>query len=169
MKFLEIIFILLPFLVASSCQTINLRNPASRNISARNSLSCSSFFDFESASQKIVELTNEYRVQNGRKPLENKIDLEEFAASWSEQMARTNNFNHRSEILLPGYRSAAENIAYFSFIQNQSAFGVAQQLVDQWINSPGHRQNMLDNSSKYIGAGVFCVGNGVYGTQNFGS
>jgi uncharacterized protein YkwD len=55
------------------------------------------------------------------------------------------------------FARAAENIAL-----GQTS---AQQVVSDWMNSPGHRRNILDPNLKDLGVGYF---NG-YWTQNFGT
>lgn len=55
------------------------------------------------------------------------------------------------------YRSAAENIA-----QGQRT---AQQVVNSWMNSSGHRQNILNRNFTHVGVGL--DKNGHYWTQMF--
>ena len=45
---------------------------------------------------------------------------------------------------------------------------MARQLVDGWMESPGHRKNILDVDSRKLGVGVY-VNDWVYATQNFSS
>lgn len=136
--------------------------------SSSYSSNCNSQFDVGRAQRKVVELTNRFRAQNKLPPLLFDRVLEDLAAEWSKTMARTDRFQHRRNILLPGFYAAAENIAQYSFFREQKPDIVAKQLVDQWIESPGHRANMLGRYTA-LGAGIYCIRDEVYGTQNFGS
>ena len=55
------------------------------------------------------------------------------------------------------YRSAGENIAY--------GYSTPQAVVNAWMNSSGHRANILNSSYKQIGVGYVAKGN--YCTQMF--
>jgi uncharacterized protein YkwD len=55
------------------------------------------------------------------------------------------------------YRSAGENIAY--------GYRTPSDVVTGWMNSPGHRANILNGSFKQIGVGYVADGN--YWTQMF--
>jgi uncharacterized protein YkwD len=76
-----------------------------------------------------------------------------------------------SRLLAAGYNFswAAENIAASS-----SASFSAQSVVNMWMNSPGHRQNMLSENAVHIGVGFSYVGDGdagdldAYYTADFG-
>ena len=58
------------------------------------------------------------------------------------------------------YSSAGENIA-----AGQSS---PQNVMDSWMNSPGHRKNILNPDFEYIGVGLARGGsNGIYWAQEF--
>ena len=69
----------------------------------------------------------------------------------------------RSAFPNSGASAAAENVAMFS----GGGGDVAQRLVDMWINSPGHRANML-GGYRTFGAGYAKGWAGNFGTQIFG-
>lgn len=120
--------------------------------------------DFE---KQVVDLTNAERAKEGLKPLEMHSPLMEVAQAKSEDMAKNNYFSHTSptygspfdQIKSAGisYRSAGENIA-----QGQRT---PQQVVQAWMESPGHRQNIMNANYTHIGVGF--VENGYYWTQQF--
>ena len=123
-----------------------------------------SFSQFE---QQVVDLTNAERTKAGLKPLQIYAPLMAVARDKSEDMARNNYFSHTSptygspfdQMRSAGisYRAAGENIA-----QGQRS---PQQVVQAWMDSPGHRQNILNPSFTHIGVGF--VENGYYWTQQF--
>jgi uncharacterized protein YkwD len=90
----------------------------------------------------IIEYTNEYRAKNGKPPLKASRRLMGTARLQSWHMTRRG--------MAHGYTSgwSGENIA-----QGQSS---AREAVNAWINSSGHRANMLGNW-KYIGVGGYNV------------
>jgi uncharacterized protein YkwD len=58
------------------------------------------------------------------------------------------------------YRAAGENLAY--------GFATPADVVTAWMNSPSHRQNILDPDFSYIGIGYFVKENGsIYVSQLF--
>lgn len=57
------------------------------------------------------------------------------------------------------YRTAGENIAY--------GYSTPEQVVKGWMNSEGHRKNILSDSFKKIGIGCYKSGNTLYWSQFF--
>ena len=117
--------------------------------------------------QEVVRLVNAQRAQNGLKPLAENWELSRVARYKSEDMARSRYFSHESPTYGSpyqmmrafgiSYRSAGENIAYG---QRTPA-----AVVSAWMNSSGHRANILSSSYTQIGVGYYESGN--YWTQMF--
>jgi uncharacterized protein YkwD len=108
--------------------------------------------DFEA---RVVELTNKFRVANGRDPLEVRDNLMDTARKSSDIMDARNNLKH-------GYTSGwmGENIAMGQ--------RTPEEVVQGWIDSPGHRANMLNPDFKAIGVGDSSDKSGsIYWTQQF--
>lgn len=115
----------------------------------------------------VVELVNEHRASYGLSPLTLSEDLCVKARIKSKDMADNNYFSHNSptygspfdmmKALGISYRSAAENIA-----MGQTT---PAAVVTAWMNSQGHRENIL--SEKYTTIGVGYVADGNYWTQWF--
>jgi len=120
--------------------------------------------EFES---QVVELTNQERANHGLEPLEIDPQLSEVAEAKSNDMAENGYFSHNSPTYGSpfdmmhsfgvDYQTAGENIA-----RGQST---AQQVVDGWMNSPGHRANILSPDFTHIGVGYDEDGN--FWTQQF--
>ena len=123
----------------------------------------------------IVEGTNRFRADHGLPPLQHDLHLRRFARSRSEDMARRQYFSHTE----PGgkgvfdlmraagitFRYGAENI---HMSRGLKADQVAQTALKGWINSPGHRANMLAKRPTLIGVGVAQALTGAYySTQVF--
>ncbi len=121
---------------------------------------------------QVVALTNQERVANGCKALTVDSKLTASAQGHSTDMAAKGYFSHtgqdgrspfdRMKAAGYSYRLAAENIA--------AGQRTPQAVVTAWMNSSGHRANILNCSLTEIGVGVASGGSyGIYWTQNFGT
>jgi uncharacterized protein YkwD len=120
--------------------------------------------------QLIFELTNAFRAANSLSKLTWNDKLAGAARSHSQDMADRNFFDHinpdgkgptdRAEALGYSWKAYAENIS--------SGYQNAVSAVDGWINSPGHRGNLLTTTCNEIGVGWIESGES-YGTQDFGN
>ncbi len=116
---------------------------------------------------EVIRLVNEVRVKNGLNALQADWELSRVARYKSQDMKDNNYFSHTSPVYGSpftmiknfgiSYRSAAENIA-----RGQTT---PQAVVNAWMNSSGHRANILNDSYKKIGVGYVSSGN--YWTQMF--
>jgi uncharacterized protein YkwD len=120
-------------------------------------------------------LTNLHRVRNGLHPLRRDARLGAAAGAHSADMVARDYFGHFTpEGDGPGDRArasgypggAGENIA-------ANGIGSAFSLFDQWRNSSGHNQNMLNGFYRAAGFGIAPAfpgggGPGITGTQMFG-
>ncbi len=116
---------------------------------------------------EVIRLVNEARRQNGLPALTANWELSRVARYKSQDMRDKGYFSHNSptygtpfqmiQSFGLSYRSAGENIAY-----GQRS---AQAVFDTWMNSSGHRANILNASYTQIGVGYVAQGN--YWTQMF--
>ena len=116
---------------------------------------------------EVVRLVNAVRAENGLRPLAVNWELARVARYKSEDMVANRYFSHTSPTYgTPfqmirsfglSYRTAGENIAYG---QRTPA-----EVMDAWMNSSGHRANILNASYTQIGVG-YCA-DGRYWTQMF--
>ena len=116
---------------------------------------------------EVIRLVNDIRSQNGLKPLAANWELSRVARYKSQDMVDKKYFSHTSPTYGSPfdmmhsfgitYRAAGENIAYGQ--------RTPQEVVDAWMNSSGHRANILNASYTQIGVGY--VSNGNYWTQMF--
>lgn len=116
---------------------------------------------------QVVKLVNEIRANYGLSPLTQNWQLSRVARYKSQDMADNNYFSHTSPTYGTPfqmmkqfgitYRSAGENIA--------QGYSTAQAVVNAWMNSPGHRANILNSSYTQIGVGY--VSDGHHWTQMF--
>jgi uncharacterized YkwD family protein/spore coat assembly protein SafA len=124
----------------------------------------------KSFESQVLQLTNQERANNGLKPLATDWQLSRVASYKSADMRDKNYFSHTSPTYGDHFRmmksfgitnrSAAENIAAGQ--QTPSA------VVQSWMNSQAHRQNILNPSFTHMGSGYASGGSyGHYWTQMF--
>ena len=109
--------------------------------------------------------TNAARAAHGLAPLTANAGLTDVAIGWSGTQAAQNRMYHNPTVAgqIPGgWAHYGENV-----LQNY-AHATPQQLVDQWMASPGHRLNMLHPGHTAMGVGVAVAADGkLYATQVF--
>lgn len=120
--------------------------------------------------KEILDLTNSFRARNGLSALSWSEAASTSAKLHSEDMAKNNYFNHTGlNGSTPGDRMKAQGISYRSNGENIiGGYGNALFSSNGWMNSSGHRSNMLNKSFTYLGVGYALGGTyGNYATQNF--
>ncbi len=121
---------------------------------------------------EVVDRTNAERARHGLPPFTVDARLTAAAQAHSADMVRRVFFAHESpdgrqvwdRVVAVGYayRKVAENIA--------AGQRTADEVVSGWMDSPGHRANILDRDLTQIGVGRVEGGSyGVYWTQVFGT
>ncbi|MCZ1012481.1 CAP domain-containing protein [Streptomyces lydicus] len=119
--------------------------------------------------QKIVELVNAQRAQHGCGPLTVDSHLQAAAQAHSDDMAARNYYEHNTpEGVDPGTRMTKAGFAWSSWAENifKSPKDPATAMKG-WMESPGHRDNILNCSYKSTGVGVNLSANGPWWTQDF--
>lgn len=117
--------------------------------------------------KEVVRLVNEIRVKNGLKTLTENWELSRMARYKSQDMHDLKYFSHTT----PTYGSPFDMMKSFGFTYRTAGENIAmgyktpQAVVDAWMNSPGHRANILNASYTQIGVGY--VASGSYWTQEF--
>jgi uncharacterized protein YkwD len=107
-------------------------------------------------SQQVLDLVNATRSYYGLAPLQQKFGLSYLAAKRSNDMAQNQYFSHNDLYgRTPEDRFRAEGIS-FRYGGENIAYGqtTPYQVVQDWMNSPGHRANILDPNYQYLGVGV---------------
>lgn len=107
--------------------------------------------------EAVIELTNKERANYGLPPLEENHLLNMIAASRAQDMLEKQYFAHVSPIgeqasdiartVGYAYKIIAENIGSGDYSTNQ-------KIVDGWMQSPGHRNNILSTEVREIGVAV---------------
>lgn len=105
--------------------------------------------------KEVFDLINKQRTNNGLPALKNDSEVQRIARIKAQDMVDNNYFSHNSptygspfdmlKSFKVSYKTAGENIAANS--SNSSA-------VTAWMNSSGHKANILNSSFNYTGIGV---------------
>lgn len=117
--------------------------------------------------EKVAELVNDIRVKNGLGKLTLNWELSRVARYKSQDMHDRKYFSHTS----PTYGSPFDMIKNFGISYRSAGENIAQgyktpdAVVNGWMNSSGHRANILNASYTQIGVGYVSDGN--YWTQMF--
>lgn len=115
---------------------------------------------------------NEIRQQQGLEPLKYNEQLAQVARDYSQKMAEQNFFEHTS----PQGDTVADRVSgagIFYFVVGENLFmgtnlpDPASMAVEGWMESPGHRDNILREEYRETGIGVWQQGNTYYFTQLF--
>lgn len=117
--------------------------------------------------QKVVELTNQERAKQGLPALKVDAELSKVAKEKSRDMQANNYFDHNS----PTYGSPFDMMKQFGIEYSSAGENIAmgqptpEEVVQAWMNSEGHRKNIMNSNYTHIGVGY--VENGHYWTQQF--
>lgn len=119
---------------------------------------------------EVVRLVNIERSKKGLQPLKNNWQLSRVARYKSQDMATKGYFSHTS----PTYGSPFKMMESFGIRFSSAGENIAkgqtspQSVMNSWMNSPGHRSNILSPSYMEIGVGLAKDKNGRnYWTQMF--
>ncbi|MFF9197659.1 sigma-70 family RNA polymerase sigma factor [Streptomyces sp. NPDC014779] len=123
-----------------------------------------------SEAQQVIDLTNAERAKAGCGPLTAHPLLTRAAQGHSDDMAARNFFDHTNpDGADPGDRVTATGYQWSTYGENiAKGQRTPAEVMDAWMNSPGHRANILNCSFKEIGIGIHDAG-GPYWTQVFGA
>lgn len=106
--------------------------------------------------QQVIELTNQIRMANGLPPLKRNDNLQ-AAADWiTQDNASQNTLSHIDSLgRTIGQRFPAFGYSNYSLIAENLAAGYTtpEVVVEEWMSSPGHRDNILRSGLCEIGAG----------------
>lgn len=124
----------------------------------------------EALERKVLELVNAERAVYGIKPLEWNDKLAKTAREHSLDMVKRNFFSHENpDGKSPFDRLKDANIRYTCAAENIAAGQSSPEMaVEEWMNSEGHKMNILNPSLTSLGVGLARGGEyGIYWTQNF--
>ena len=120
----------------------------------------------------VIRMTNQARARAGCRPVTPSRSLSNAAYQHSRDMANNHYFSHYNRFGSgPGNREWSAGYRWNAYGEN-IAWGQrdASSVMNAWMNSPGHRQNILNCRYRNVGVGVAYNSRGVpYWTQDFGA
>lgn len=129
---------------------------------------------------EIHEQVNEIRVEHELNELEHSDDIAAVSRTHSQDMNEREYFSHTSpegespadrfgDMYPAECRAVGENLAYIQtgVGSGGSAEEIAERIVEGWMNSEGHRENILRDGWDSQGIGVYMDDGRVDATQKF--
>lgn len=111
----------------------------------------------DALTNRVVTLTNEHRIAHGCAPLTIDPKLAAAAQAHSQDMATNDYFNHTC----PAGSSTADRVTIAGYAWSRVAENIAaghaspETVVQEWMQSPGHRDNILNCALREIGVGYY--------------
>lgn len=126
--------------------------------------------DFSAYQKEVLDLVNVERSKAGLAPLTLDAKLSNVATIKSQDMINKNYFDHNS----PTYGSPFDMMNQFGISFSAAGENIAegqrtpQEVMNSWMNSPGHRANILSPKFTKLGVGIAKDSNGrLHWTQMF--
>jgi uncharacterized protein YkwD len=122
--------------------------------------------------QQVLALTNAQRIAAGCPALVWNDTLAAVARGHSADMATNSYFDHNNQAgLTPAQRVLAAGYSYTLTAENIAAGQrTAQDVLTSWMNSAGHKANIVNCDLHELGVGFATGGSyGTYWTQDFGT
>lgn len=119
--------------------------------------------DLHKVEQHIVDMTNQIRREKDFQTLKVSSILTRAARAFAASLANSGKFSHTADGRDPGKRAQAAGYDFCAIAENLSmnqdsrgfeARALASQAMTGWMNSAGHRANILMASATEIGVGV---------------
>lgn len=121
------------------------------------------------AEVEVLKLVNDERAKVGCSPVAANSALSDLAQAFSEDMAARDFFDHTDPSgLSPWDRAAKAGITSLGGENIARGQADAAAVMEAWMNSPGHRANILNCDFKTLGVGVHLGTGGPWWTQDFG-
>jgi uncharacterized protein YkwD len=132
----------------------------------------------EEVEAQVFALVNDVRRKQGLQPVEREARLDATARYFVDYMAASGRLDHRADGRTPAarvkqrgydYCVISENIEYEYDSRGFTAERLARSFIDGWLQSPMHRENILDANVTQTGLAVARnAKNEYYAVQLFG-
>jgi uncharacterized YkwD family protein/spore coat assembly protein SafA len=145
-----------------------IKNPAMIYVGSK--LAIPSIDDVKQLEQQVIDLVNKQRVSAGLAPLKANWELCRVARYKSQDMITKKYFAHESPTYGSPFKMMESFGVSFSAGGENIAYGqkTPQEVMNAWMNSAGHRANILSAVYNELGVGVAKAANGTfYWTQQF--
>jgi len=146
----------------------NIKNPSM--IYPNQKINVPNIDNVKNVEEEVLSLVNQERSKIGLKPLQMDWELARVARMKSEDMAKKNYFSHTS----PTYGSPFDMMKQFGISFRTAGENIAsgqttpKEVMESWMNSQGHRANILKPDYTHLGVGYYRGGSyGHMWTQMF--
>lgn len=146
----------------------SVKNPAM--IYPNQKLNIPNIDNVKNVEEEVLSLVNQERSKIGLKPLQMDWELARVARMKSQDMAQKNYFSHTS----PTYGSPFDMMKQFGISFRTAGENIAsgqttpKEVMESWMNSQGHRANILKPEYTHLGVGYYRGGSyGHMWTQMF--
>lgn len=146
----------------------NIKNPSM--IYPNQKINIPNIDNVKNVEEEVLSLVNQERSKIGLKPLQMDWELARVARMKSEDMAKKNYFSHTS----PTYGSPFDMMKQFGISFRTAGENIAsgqttpKEVMESWMNSQGHRANILKPDYTHLGVGYYRGGSyGHMWTQMF--
>ena len=105
--------------------------------------------------KEVFDLINKQRTNNGLQPLKEDAEVQKVARIKAQDMVSNNYFAHESPTYGTPFQMLKKfNISYKTAGENIAANSSNNSAVTAWMNSSGHKANILNSNYNYTGIGV---------------
>lgn len=142
-------------------------NKIQNTLTAQEKILVSIVPDQKAISLQIHSLVNQKRQESGLNPLIWNDGIAEIASSHSKEMSITGDYSHTGldqRLLKMGCPDGSENI---EMIRGYHLDQIPTVAINDWINSYGHRENILNQKFTSEGIGISNDGNIILITEDF--
>ncbi|TDF94868.1 hypothetical protein E1757_22250 [Paenibacillus piri] len=128
-----------------------VKKPADQSGNPQQSINPSQF------GQQVLDLVNQERTKAGLQSVSMNSSLSNMAMAKAQDMYNNNYFDHQS----PTYGSPFDMMKAYGITYNSAGENIAKgqtsptEVMSQWMNSPGHRANILNSSFTQIGVAYY--------------
>jgi len=139
----------------NSNKTTNTTTSTPSNSTTTKAISKSGDVATNSNAQQVLKLVNDFRAENGLPPVKLDDRMNQAAQKHSDFMAETAQISHTGRNGSKAHeRMTAEGVSWRTAAENVAAGQqTPEQVVQDWINSPGHRANLLNADATIMGLG----------------
>lgn len=128
-----------------------------------------SYADIHEMQKRVIELTNKERVKHGRSPLQEDEALNEVAEIRAPEL--TESWSHQrpdGSTCWSAFEEVDDRFEYGVTEENLSMGNpTPESAVNSWMNSAGHKRNILNPEVNYIGVAVYESNGTYYWVQEF--